>query len=238
METREIRVCARDGFSLIEAVIAILLGALLVVASWMGLAQQRRALEHMTRRAEGLATIRIARTSLARDISSSGDASSSAGADTIGLRIVRGLGLPCPVGGLPPINGSLPVQYDGIRAPNPDKDSIRGLTAQGSWVVADLIDVVGLDACNTLAGQRGLWLTSSGAIETLVYAEVFEAGSYHLSGRALRYRGPGGNRQPVSPENVASASRFLVSGPRVELVLTSDDAAPWVMSLGPRLRRW
>jgi len=226
------------GFSLIEAVVSILLGALIVAAAWMGLAQQRRAVENMTRRAESLATMRMARTSLARDVSSAG-CCGSVSLDTVVLRVVRGFALPCQLDLAPLDPRSMPVRYIGIRAPNPNKDSIRGLTKHGSWLVMDLVEIGEIGGCDTTDGKRGLLLVGSGGLQTLVYAEVFEAGSYHLVGRALRYRGPGGTRQPLTPENLstgAGGSRFLDPGQRVQrvrLLLAGDGGPPWVMSLGP-----
>lgn len=224
---------SREGFSLIEAIVAILLGAFLVSAAWMGLAQQRKVLEGMIRRTDGLATIRMARTSLARDVSSADDRTVLMDSDTVGLRVVRGIALPCVVQDPTPNPESLAVRYRGIRNPNPAKDSIRGLTSDGGWVVAKLMNVVELNECDASNGARGLRLLASSDIETLVYVEIFEAGSYHLSGRALRYRGPGGNRQPLTPENVEAASRFQVGGRRLDLILTADEAGPWSISLGP-----
>jgi type II secretory pathway component PulJ len=217
---------------MIEAIIAILLGALLVAAAWTALARERQALQNMIVRAEGLTTIRMARSSLARDVASAGASGVAVGQDTVGLRAVRGIGLPCSLARSPLASTSLAVRYTGIRNPNPRKDSIRGLTRDGAWVVSDLIDVTSAASCDTVRGTRALTLVASTRIETLVYAEVFEVGSYHLTGRALRYRGPGGNRQPLTAENVSPASRFVAFGPRVEIALKSSGVAPWSISLG------
>jgi hypothetical protein len=226
-----------NGFSIIEAVFAILLGALLISAAWMGLARQRSALENMMRRAEGLATIRMVRTALVRDRSSAGREGLAVGADTLGLRAVRGIAARCVSSGREPMRGESYVQYRGIRLPDPSKDSIRGLTSSGEWLVADLVDVSPLTECDRSDGRRGLALISSGDLEGLVYAEVFEVGSYHLAGRALRYRRSGGSRQPLTPENVGLESRFSSTGLGLEVVLTSDDVDPWFISLGPARSR-
>ncbi len=223
----------RRGFSLIEAIFAIFLGALLVTAAWMALARQRQALGNMISRAERLATVRMARTALARDVSSAGRGNVWVGPDTIGLRAVRGIALVCAGSRRSLDPAELLVRYRGIRSPDASKDSLRGLTGDGDWIVVDLIDVFPHRGCDEADGARGLRLRASSGIAMLVYAEVFEVGSYHLSGRALRYRGPGGSRQPLTPENVEALSHFRASGRRLDLVLTSDELGPWLLSLGP-----
>lgn len=223
----------RAGFSIIEAVFAIFLGALLVAAAWMGLARQRQALETMIQRSEGLATVRMARTSLARDVSSAGAEGLVGARDTVGLRVLRGIAIACVVSGPPAAPGEFRVKYRGIRSPDASKDSLRGLTADGDWVVLELLDVFPLHECDEGNRTRGLSLLAPRGSQVLVYAEIFEVGSYHLTGRALRYRGPGGTRQPLTPENVASVSRFRRAGTRLEMVLASDGLEPWVMSLRP-----
>ncbi|HIF20809.1 MAG TPA: hypothetical protein EYQ27_02630 [Gemmatimonadetes bacterium] len=44
------------------------------------------------------------------------------------------------------------------------------------------------------------WRLSVTPDEPVVLARLFERGSYHISGKALRYRRGGAGRQPLTPE--------------------------------------
>jgi hypothetical protein len=62
-----------------------------------------------------------------------------------------------------------------------------------------------------------------------VLARLFERGSYHLTGSALRYRRGGSGRQPLTPEIWSSSTSWDVALERlgVEIVPADGAGEPW-----------
>ena len=126
--------------------------------------------------------------------------------DSLSLRAFRGWGPVCGSGTEP---GDIVVAYHGERAANPVKDSVLILTADG-WRAADLTRrVSGAQPCaSDLGGDSEVWTIAPPVMGALV-ARIFERGSYHVNGGALRYRRGLGGRQPVTP-NVFDDDRSAV----------------------------
>jgi hypothetical protein len=123
-----------------------------------------------------------------------------ADSDSIVLRAFRGTGLVCATD---TTRSAVTVAYSGSRLPDPRKDSVEWMAADGSVGVADLAASETLEAgCPpAFVGARTLRMTLEGFWPAGVVAiRAFERGSYHLTGSALRYRTGLGGRQPVSPE--------------------------------------
>ncbi len=115
--------------------------------------------------------------------------------DSLSLRAFRGWGPVCGLGSEP---GKIVVAYHGERAPNPVKDSVLILTADG-WRRADLTGRAWVPrSCRLdLGGDSEVWTIDPPVAGALV-ARIFERGSYHVSGGALRYRRGWGGRQPLT----------------------------------------
>lgn len=185
------------GFTVIETVVALLLAWLLTALALGTLARQRTLQADLARRGEVLAMLRITRSVLGHEIRR-GDGSMVIGADTLALRAFRGVALVCPIAAGA---ADLIVHVQGMRAPEPDKDSVQVVAGDGAVRVFGL---AAREVGGTCASAPGMpverWRLTGPAPESAVLARYFERGSYHLSGAALRYRRGDGGRQPLTPE--------------------------------------
>lgn len=144
------------------------------------------------------------------------------GADSVWLRAVRGTGTICGRDG-----AELRVRYQGIRRPDPQKDSALVVTAAGT--LGSSHEITGATADDDCGGGFRLTLSPS-PTSTAGLVMVFETGSYHLADGGLRYRRGRAGRQPVT-EGVLADGRFelLPGGIEVRLALHPDSV--------PRLSR-
>jgi len=211
----------REGVSMIEALVALLTGLLVVQLGLVVLVRQRDAQGRLSRRAQGLAAARIVRDIIAGELRRGrpGRDWKIPSGDSLVLRAFRGEGGICPER---PSATAILVAYEGVRAPDPDKDSVLLMDGLGHWSAWPL-DVVGTtaDSCPAAPGvpvQR--WSLGREPPAGVVLARVFERGSYHLVGRALRYRRGAGGRQPLTPEVLLTPrSRFFEDSSGVDAVL-------------------
>lgn len=122
------------------------------------------------------------------------------GPDSIRLRAVRGSAIICDGG------TELGVRYDGVRRPDPGKDSALVITGAGT--AGSVHALVAAAAVGGSGGCGDLRLRLE-PMPTAVTGHllVFETGTYHLSGGALRYRRGNGGRQPVT-EAVLETARL------------------------------
>ncbi len=191
----------RNGATVAEVLIALICGLLVVQLSLAGLARVRSVGLRLTQRSEILAALRVSRVVLRRELRFGvrGVDWVDFAPDSISLRAFRGVGVVCPDGALAP---DLMVAWSGMRAPAPEKDSVLLLTGQGAWIRADLLSVRPTsDLCATdPRTELQRWQISVTPEESIVLARLFERGSYHVSGAALRYRRGRGGRQPLTPE--------------------------------------
>jgi len=206
---------------MLEALVALLTGLLVVQLGLVVLARQRDAQSRLSRRAEGLAAARIVRDLVAGELRRGrpGRDWMVPSGDSLVLRAFRGEGGICPA--RPSVMDIL-VAYEGVRAPDPDKDSVLLMDGQGQWSAWPLEAVSGSgDSCPgapAVPVQR--WSLGQEPPKGVVLARVFERGSYHLSGRALRYRGGAGGRQPLTPEVLLTPrSRFIEDSSGVDAIL-------------------
>jgi hypothetical protein len=205
-------------------------------------ARQRAVQASLARRAEALAAVRIARHLLGRELRA-GDGSAEVAADTLALRAYRGVGIVCAASA---DARDMVVRVDGVREPDPAKDSVRLVGAEGGDVVLALVARAPAPAdCPAVSGTAiERWRLSRDAPPAPLLARYFERGSYHLDRGALRYRRGGAGRQPLTPEVLLTPpSRFVPGGLGglggaaslgLELYLPGDSgAAPsLVLSLG------
>lgn len=198
-----------SGFTLPEALVTVLLLALLIQGVWSVFTHHRNAALATTHRAEGLETIRTVSWILSRELSGSRDGRDWRGLspDSFTVRAFRGMGT-VPPSGSP--KGTLRVCYRGIRIPDPQKDSVLLLTLAGSWHAVGLgTRRVVAAACPFLPGGRlEEWTLKGGNGNDPdgVVARIFESGSYHLADEAFRYRRGRGGRQPLTAPRIHAGS--------------------------------
>lgn len=189
----------RRGFTLMESLIALLLTVVLLTAAAMLLRGQLGIARRIRLDADLLFAFRLTRSTLEEETRYSyAGRDWDTAADTVGLRAFRGTALVCGA----PAPGRLSVRYSGWRNPNPAKDSVLVLTYTGRWVAVELVGRAtgssGASCGDSTWGSPELW-TVDPSVEG-VLGRLFERGSYHLTGAALRYRRGRGGRQPVTPE--------------------------------------
>jgi hypothetical protein len=139
----------------------------------------------------------------------------------IELRAFRGVARVCGLEG-----GRWSVAWRGVRAPDPVRDSVLALGADGGWRAAPLTGAwSGGQGCVLLPGETARLLDWPGAAEpTPVVVRIFESGRYSVEDRAFRYRRGAGGRQPLTPERIDQASRFEAEGSGVRVFLEIDAA--------------
>lgn len=188
----------RRGHTLPELLVATVLSALIcsaLAAAVMG--GERLARSHGWRVQVGEA-LRVAEAALGGDLRVVDPAADlrAIGEDSIVLRVFRGAGVVCASGG-----GTVTVRYRGLRAAEPEKDSVLVIDDAGAGVAAPLIAVQAAGGeCTARAGEslRRWTLEEPAPPGTLLL--VFETGGYHLADGALRYRRGESGRQPLTAE--------------------------------------
>jgi prepilin-type N-terminal cleavage/methylation domain-containing protein len=220
----------RPGFTLPEVLVALLLGLFLVHLGLRTLARLDRARTTIAARTDVLVALRVSRHVLRRETRHGTRGSDwKVDADSLALRAFRGVALVC---GSDSVSAGLVVSYDGERAPDPSKDSVLLLTEDGQRVARALLAATTSSTpCGLLGpGTEALWRLDSLPPMQALAAKLFERGSYHLSGSALRYRRGAGGRQPLTPEVWSGESGWAPSAGRLAVTLVPTDpsaGAPW-----------
>lgn len=218
---------------MVEALVALLLGLFLICLAMTMVARQRAAVAALDRTSDALATVRVARQLLGED-GRDGDARRDGWAlstDSLGLRAFRGVGYVCGPGATPL---DLVVEVEGVRLPEPAKDSLLILGVAGEWTVAALDGATAATPCSSDTGRVAeIWHLSGTPPTRAVFARYFERGSYHVADEALRYRRGMSGRQPLTPEVVRTPSSvFDSTGTFVTLFLEIEGSAvPWRISV-------
>jgi hypothetical protein len=202
------------GFSLLEALVSLLLLCLVCNGAWLVFAKHRTAALRVAEVAEGLETVRIVGWVLSEELHGSRaglDWWGEAG-DSIGLRAFRGLGIVTDADGP---SEELLVCYRGLRQPDPAKDSILFLDGRGRWRAAALAGrSAGSEPCAEHPGStEERWQVSPRPTTLPLLARVFESGVYSFTDDAFRYRRGLGGRQPITPERLDEGVFLPASGP-------------------------
>jgi hypothetical protein len=210
----------RRGTGVVEALVALLLTALLVQLTWSVVLAARRAAAGLMERSEALDTERVAWHVLAAELGAGvplRDFGLLSGR-VLPLRAFRGTGELC--GALRTASGGV-VRYRGMREPDPEKDSLLVLTTGGSWHALRLVSrEEGPAACPGWPPEEGERWRWEPPLDDVVLARVFERGTYHLEDRALRYLSGMGGRQPLTPERLdGSGNVFAPVAGRLDLHL-------------------
>ncbi len=126
------------------------------------------------------------------------------GSDSLRLRAMRGVANACD-------DGSGLFAYEGLREPNPAKDSVLVMRPDGRWLPSRL----------ARSERRGVcyeWLLDPEVSDALLVL-LFESGSYHLVDGSLRYRTGRGGRQPITGP-IGGVPEFMWSGASMGVVDT------------------
>ena len=188
----------RCGVTVVEVLVSLLLGLAVISLGWSALAHQRTVASRFRSELDLLSARRLAAIVIGKELRAGvrGRDWIVRAPDRLSLRAFRGWGPVCALGTEP---GNIVVVYHGERAANPAKDSVLILTADG-WQRADLTrraSAAGSCAMD-LGGDSEMW-TIDPPVPGALVARIFERGSYHVSGGALRYRRGLGGRQPLTP---------------------------------------
>ena len=185
------------GVSVVEVLVSLLLGLAVISFGWGALAHQRSVASRLRSEMDLLSARRLAAIVIGKELRAGVRGRDWIGPalDGLSLRAFRGWGPVCGLGREP---GNIFVAYHGERAANPVKDSVLILTADG-WRRADLTGrASGPRSCGMdLGGDFEMW-TIDPPVKGALVARIFERGSYHVSGGALRYRRGRGGRQPLT----------------------------------------
>lgn len=205
-----------EGASLTEILVVLVLATLLVQAAWSVLGGQVRATRRLAQAAERLDAARVGRYVLGQELRAGRpgrDWTAPAG-DSTRLRAFRGLAVPCSSDA--PGDGVL-VRYRGVRRPDPAKDSLLLLLPEGRWAACALEAATPASDEVEVCPEAGReWSVQRWRIEDpgpeIVVARLFEPGSYHVAGGALRYRRGAGGRQPLTPVLLHDPTSGLEAG--------------------------
>lgn len=222
---RRLVACSRPGVTLPElALVAWLFALVLLGLARFATAQGRlAATAHDRVRAEDL--VRTAALVLDGELRHSAPVDRSVGPDSVQLRAFRGVGVICER-----VGSDIRIRYRGVRSPNPEKDSALVVTDSATAGVAfPLTGVVRDDGCG-----QGYRLTLGGAAPARGMVLVFETGSYHLTGGALRYRRGRSGRQPVTEAVLADAGFRDAAGTLVARLPLQPDSLPRAPTRDPR----
>ena len=188
----------KAGFTVAEALVTSVLILLVLQVSWTLTEGAARAAVGIADRAEGLAGARAVAWVLGEELEG-GRAVIDVGqpaADSFGIRAFRGTAIVCTQED----SATFIVRRVGTRNPEPDKDSVLTLTTDGRWLAGRLewwSRAPG--TCPSRSGGREERWRLRNPAGSGVLLRLFERGSYHLTGGALRYRIGRGGRQPITP---------------------------------------
>ncbi len=234
---------SRGGFSLLEATISIVVSLLILHMAFRALGTERRMFLAIESRGAFLETLRVTRAVVGREVRGGGSVAPvpDSGGDSLAVRGYRGWAQLCPVPSRP---GEVVVSRVGLRAPNPDKDSVLIPTLGGVAVVPLLRVVSETVGCGSM-GVPERWTLGLSAVPDSGIARYFERGSLHIVNEALRYRRGAGGRQPLTPAVLHAGGSGLgtdASGAvhlRLGMRAVEDTALMmvWEWSTWPKVRR-
>jgi hypothetical protein len=223
---------------LVEVMVALMVGFGLLAAGWRVLARGAVAGRELLDRSEFMEVQRLAPWVLELEL-----AGARAGidwaehADGLAVRAYRGWGLPCAGPGNADDGDGLVVGYQGLRLPEPDKDSLQLTRADGLQRVVALTSVAALDpppdvSCPPEGRVLHLGWAEEALDETtgwpgagrVAFLRLFEHGLYAVDD-AFRYRRGAGGRQPLTGSVLdAAGSSLRVRGGRPVLELAPERA--------------
>jgi hypothetical protein len=223
----------RGGTTLVETLIALLLGLWVTQAAFGMIARLRKLHLEVIDQVDVLGSQRFVGTLLRSEVGVGvADIDWGVAADSMWLRAFRGTGIVCAD---PESEAdAVTVSWTGYRLPDPDKDSVLLIDPLGGMFATALETVSAASGtCDGVTLEHGLVLRLSEAVaRAAVVARVFERGTYSLSGAALRYRRGAGGRQPITPEVWAEGTGWITDQGRVGVALIAvRRGVPWRRAL-------
>jgi hypothetical protein len=214
----------RLGASLAEALVALMLGLFLLHLGLESLARLRSAESRLLRREDALVALRVGRHVLRTELGRGRPGRDwGVEGDSLPLRAFRGVAVVCSSDSA---TAELVVSYRGDRAPDPAKDSVLLIGSDGGEIVRALVSTRSASGCDPGDGGASRnWELDAGVGRTPVLGRLFERGSYHLSGHALRYRRGMSGRQPLTPEVWSPSTAWSSGGARLGVDLVPQDPA-------------
>jgi hypothetical protein len=185
--------CCRPGATLVELLVGMTAGALFAALLTGLLAAELRRARTAAEQAARQDALRVSWSVVAAELRYLTAADVHAiGGDSIAIRAIRGVLLPC---------AQNVYRFRGMRLPEPAKDSVVAVVS-GDALEFRLGAQPPAEACGAPAGESGggarlIALAGPAPFEPLL---LFESGAYHLQGRALRYRLGAEGRQPLTGE--------------------------------------
>jgi hypothetical protein len=206
-----------SGVSVLEAIVALLLGLFVVHLGLSTLAGLRGTQLRLAARGEGLTAMRVARHVLRSELRPGLPGQDwRLDADSISLRAFRGRALVCPRDSA---TAEVTVAYSGYRRPDPAKDSVLVVEPTGRREARALLGVGPATAgCGSVqVGSLERWTLDAPVAPTVALS-------------ALRYRRGASGRQPLTPEVWAETTRWVLAGRRLGIDvrhLSGDAGADW-----------
>jgi hypothetical protein len=227
----------RRGGLALEALVALLLGLVVMVAFTGVAVSSLRGMQALQGRSEALEIVRTVWVVLDEELRQGRvgrDWDVAASGESVRLRAFRGVARICD--SETDDEPGWVVAFRGRRLPDPGRDSLLVLGADGGWRPFALEHTAPSSGCEPEDGevvQRWRW--SSGVSPPPVVARTFERGEYHLADGALRYRRGSAGRQPLTPERLSDESGFQPIEGGVEVIV----AFPGEVRRGdPPVFRW
>jgi prepilin-type N-terminal cleavage/methylation domain-containing protein len=222
----------RGGFTLVELLVAMVLGAVLVGSALVLLGNLSRVVDRGVARWDRLEAIRTVWVTLERELRPG-----LPGRDwhvtldgALELRAFRGFARVCGPAAEP---GIYRVAWRGERAPVPDRDSILVLGRDGGWRAGGLAYWSEGDDCPVVDGERPGRMAWNGAgSEPPVLVRLFQRGAYSVNDGAFRFRVGAAGRQPLTPELFGEGSGLRPEPSGVGVTLTSTWGAGDEISQG------
>jgi hypothetical protein len=199
------------GFSLPEAITALLLVTILIQVSWGVTAAQRAATERLEDRIELLSARTMVRWILEEEVRAGlpGRDWQVPTGDSVALRAFRGWALVCPRNELTSPEEVVVCQR-GIRSADSGKDSVLVLSGAGRWSAVRLARrEVSHGVCPVVGGFREERWELDPPVSDAVLARVYERGAYFIRDGALRYRRGLSGRQPLTPQRIELRGKRL-----------------------------
>ncbi|HEX7089574.1 MAG TPA: prepilin-type N-terminal cleavage/methylation domain-containing protein [Longimicrobiales bacterium] len=186
------------GFSLLELLLTLALGGIVASALFGLLHGQERLARAQADSVTAAEALRVSAAILGGELRLLAPAEDLALAtpESVAVRAFRGFGVVCGS-----IGGEILVRRRGLRAPDPAKDSVLLVRPDSPATPVPLLGAAPAPAaCAAAAGEEvERWALGAEALPAAGSPLLlYEAGTYALTGAALRYRRGEGGRQPLT----------------------------------------